>query len=123
MQAGVVGTNTIRVYSPAKQLRDQDPALTFTRTWLPELRDASDALVRTLGEADGVGWSGYAKPLIDFAAESRLMKDVLYSRRGSPEGEAAAALVQQRHGSRRLRPKYPPRRTAPSDRSAGREPV
>jgi hypothetical protein len=29
---------------------------------------------------------------------------------GSPEGEAAAALVQQRHGSRRPRPKRPPRR-------------
>ena len=110
MQAGVVGTNTIRVYSPAKQLRDQDPALTFTRFWLPELRDAPDELVQTLGEPDGAGWKGYVKPLINFAAESRIMKDVLYQRRGSPEGEAAAVLVQQRHGSRRPRPKCPPRR-------------
>ena len=105
MQAGVVGTNTIRVYSPAKQLREQDPMLTFTRTWLPELADAPDDLVRTLGEPDGAEWPGYAKPLVDFAAESRIMKDVLYGRRGSAEGEAAAALVQQRHGSRRPRPK------------------
>lgn len=110
MQAGVVGTNTIRVYSPAKQLGDQDPALTFTRTWLPELRDAPDELVRTLGKSGGAGWPGYPKPLIDFAAESRIMKDVLYQRRGSPEGEAAAAVVQQRHGSRRPRPKHPSRR-------------
>ena len=111
MQAGVVGTNTIRVYSPAKQLGDQDPALMFTRTWLPELRDAPEELVRTLGEPDGAEWPGYPKPLIDFAAESRIMKDVLYQRRGSPEGEAAAVLIQQRHGSRRPRPKRPPRRT------------
>ena len=110
MQAGVVGTNTIRVYSPSKQLRDQDPALSFTRAWLPELADAPDALVRTLGEPGSAGWRGYAAPVIDFAAESRLMKDVLYQRRGSAEGEAAAALVQQRHGSRRPRPERPTRR-------------
>ena len=110
MQAGVVGTNTIRVYSPAKQLREQDPALTFTRTWLPELVDAPEEWVRSLGEVEGTEWPGYAKPLVDFAAESKMMKDVLYSRRGSPEGEAAAVLVQKRHGSRRARPKHPTRR-------------
>ena len=110
MQAGVVGTNTIRVYSPAKQLRDQDPALTFTRTWLPELADAPEELVRSLGEPEGAEWPGYPKPLVDFGAESRVMKDVLYGRRDSPEGVAAAAIVQQRHGSRRARPKRPMRR-------------
>ena len=109
MQAGVVGTNTIRVYSPAKQLREQDPALTFTRRWLPELGEAPEEWVRSLGEPDSLGWPGYAKPLVDFAAESKIMKDVLYQRRGSPEGEAAAVLVQKRHGSRRPRPKRPPR--------------
>ena len=106
----MVGTNTIRVYSPAKQLRDQDPELSFTRAWLPELADAPEERVRTLGEPGGAGWPGYAAPVIDFAAESRLMKDVLYQRRGSPEGEAAAVLVQQRHGSRRARPGRPTRR-------------
>ncbi len=110
MQAGVVGTNTIRVYSPAKQLRDQDPALTFTRAWLPELSEAPDELVRSLGVLEGPVWPGYAGPVVDFAAESRQMKDVLYGRRGSLEGEAAAAAVQRRHGSRRSRPKHPPGR-------------
>ena len=38
MQAGVVGLNTIRGYSPAKQLLDQDPAGAFVKRWLPELR-------------------------------------------------------------------------------------
>lgn len=104
MQAGVVGTNTIRVYSPAKQLRDQDPALSFTRAWLPELSAVPDDLIWTLGEPNGPVPSGYAAPLVDFAAESKAMKDVLYSRRTSLEGAAAAAIVQQRHGSRRARP-------------------
>lgn len=105
MQAGVVGTNTIRVYSPAKQLRDQDPALTFTRTWLPELSGAPDALVQALGAPAGATWPGYAAAVVDFGAESRVMKDALYGLRTSPAGAAAAAVVQQRHGSRRARPK------------------
>ena len=116
MQAGVVGTNTIRVYSPAKQLRDQDPALTFTRAWLPELAAAPDETVRSLGVPEGLTWPGYAGPAVDFAAESRQMKDVLYGRRDSPDGEAAAAIVQRRHGSRRSRPKRPAGRKAPKSR-------
>ena len=103
MQAGVVGINTIRVYSPFKQLKDQDPALIFTRAWLPEIAGASDELVFALGSADGPIHPGYPPPLIDFAAESRIMKDVLYSLRDSPEGKAAAEIVQKRHGSRRPR--------------------
>ncbi len=104
MQAGVVGINTIRVYSPFKQLKDQDPALTFTRAWLPELAETSDELVLALGTTDGPTYPGYPAPLIDFAAESRIMKDVLYALRDSPEGKAAAEIVQKRHGSRRPRP-------------------
>ena len=110
MQAGVVGTNTIRVYSPSKQLRDQDPELDWTRSWLPELRDAPAETVLHLGEPNGPIWPGYAPAVVDFAAESRQMKDVLYGRRDSPEGIAAAAIVQKRHGSRRSRPTRPPRK-------------
>lgn len=110
MQAGVVGTNTIRVYSPAKQLRDQDPDLEWTRTWLPELRDAPAETVLHLGEPNSPGWPGYAAPLVDFAAESKQMKDILYGLRDSPEGIAAAKIVQKRHGSRRSRPRRPARK-------------
>ena len=104
MQAGVVGINTIRVYSPFKQLKDQDPTLSFTRTWLPELTGASDEMVFALGTNDGPIHPGYPAPLVDFTAESRTMKDVLYALRDSHEGKAAAEIVQKRHGSRRPRP-------------------
>ncbi|MEM6852227.1 MAG: FAD-binding domain-containing protein, partial [Pseudomonadota bacterium] len=37
MQSGTTGINTIRIYNPVKQGKDQDPAGAFTRRWLPEL--------------------------------------------------------------------------------------
>jgi deoxyribodipyrimidine photo-lyase len=37
MQSGVTGINALRIYSPTKQLRDQDPEGRFVRRWVPEL--------------------------------------------------------------------------------------
>jgi deoxyribodipyrimidine photo-lyase len=39
MQAGITGINSIRVYSPHKQLIDQDPLTIFIKKWIPELVD------------------------------------------------------------------------------------
>jgi len=39
IQAGVDGTNMLRIYNPRKQVRDNDPDGEFIRRWVPELAD------------------------------------------------------------------------------------
>jgi deoxyribodipyrimidine photo-lyase len=98
MQAGVTGTNTIRVYSPQKQLEDQDPDCVFVKTWVPELAGVSAAAIRQ-HHTEPV--AGYCAPIIDFAAETKIMKDALYAKKKSSSGRHHAKRVYQKHGSRR----------------------
>ena len=43
MQSGTTGINTLRIYSPAKQARDQDPDGVYLRRWLPECHSSLPA--------------------------------------------------------------------------------
>ncbi|MFK7860529.1 MAG: deoxyribodipyrimidine photo-lyase/cryptochrome family protein [Granulosicoccus sp.] len=97
MQAGIVGINTLRVYSPLKQLLDQDPQAIFVKRWIPELRefDATEIAQynqRILGD--------YPEPATDFDANTRIIRDQVYTIRKSPEGIEASAVVLEKHGSR-----------------------
>lgn len=97
MQAGMVGINTLRVYSPHKQLIDQDPAADFVRRWVPELagftaQEISNYEYQSLGD--------YPKPITDVMANSKEIKDQLYAIRRSVEGKKAAKTTLELHGSR-----------------------
>ena len=109
MQAGVVGFNSVRVYSPHKQLVDQDPRCRFVKRWVPELRDATIEAIRHHHEEPV---PGYRPPVVEFAARSREMKDLIFATRAA-QSPADTAAVYRRHGSRRP----PPRRLV---RVAGR---
>ncbi|MEM9293097.1 MAG: FAD-binding domain-containing protein [Acidobacteriota bacterium] len=112
MQSGVTGINSIRVYSPAKQVLDQDPEGVFIRRWLPALESVPKAylsephrmpeeLQRKVGCVIG---KDYPAPLVDHRQAVSEAKSKIYARRRQPETRAAAEEVYRRHGSRRRPP-------------------
>ena len=99
MQAGVVGINTIRVYSPQKQLIDQDPDCEFVKRWIPELAASSaeeihnyDNFLADLGS--------YPAPIVSFKEQAAAMKKVMFGVKNGTENRQVKAEILRRHGSR-----------------------
>lgn len=98
MQAGLTGANTIRVYSPMKQMEDQDPEARFIKEQLQELAQFSAEDIAAF-ETKELGI--YPRPIINFKAETKIMKDSLYGIKKSAFGREEGKRVFQKHGSRR----------------------
>ncbi|MEM6955046.1 MAG: FAD-binding domain-containing protein [Myxococcota bacterium] len=99
MQAGVVGINALRIYSPARQIDVHDPRAAFVRRWVPELRPFSPGAIvahqrssRPLGD--------YPPPRVDAAVAGRRMARDHRRVLRSPEAQATSRAVAKRHGSR-----------------------
>jgi deoxyribodipyrimidine photo-lyase len=84
MQSGTTGINTLRIYSPSKQARDQDPQGHYIKQWVPEF-----------------GTSAYPSPIVDERTAVAAAKEQLYGLRQTPEAHAEAGAIQQKHGSRK----------------------
>jgi deoxyribodipyrimidine photo-lyase len=105
MQSGCTGINTLRIYSPAKQARDQDPTGDYLRCWLPEF-----------------GTPAYPAPIVDEREAVAEIKARLHALRQTASARAEADAIQQRHGSRRSglpTTARPPRRPSGSDPRQG----
>ncbi len=109
MQSGVTGINTLRVYNPVKQGKDQDPDAVFLRRWLPELAGlpteyvhepwrAPESVARAAGVALG---ETYPQRLIEPVAAARTARERVYARRRAEGFQEAKAEVIRRHASRR----------------------
>lgn len=98
MQAAIVGINTIRVYSPLKQLMDQDPDCQFIKRWVPELRNFT---AEQIACHETMALPGYAVALVDAERNIRIMKQRISAIRKSDAGKASAQQVLDKHGSRR----------------------
>jgi deoxyribodipyrimidine photo-lyase len=102
MQAGVTGINTIRVYSPHKQLLDQDPDCKFVKEWIPELQEVSIEQIQDYqkGELFELTNQLYPSPIVDFKIESKANKLKTFGVRKNSSKEISKA-VYIKHGSRK----------------------
>ena len=123
MQSGTTGINTLRIYSPVKQGKDQDPKGTFIRKWVPELAalpeewiqepwTAPAAILQKAGIRLG---KTYPRPIVDHAEAVRHARSRFTTLRKSDFFWTEARRVQEIHGSRnsrenRGRPQRPPSR-------------
>jgi deoxyribodipyrimidine photo-lyase len=98
MQAGIVGINVIRVYSPTKQIMDQDPHCTFIKKWIPELRSFTPEEIL---QYETINLGTYPAPIVDFKINSKAMKDHVFTIRKSTVGKSNSAQVLNQHGSRK----------------------
>ena len=84
MQSGTTGINTLRIYSPAKQALDHDPAGDYVRRWVPEF-----------------GTPAYPQAIVDERAALAFAKPLLYGLRQAASARQEAQAIQQQHGSRK----------------------
>lgn len=102
MQSGVTGINTIRMYNPVKQSRDQDPEGVFIRRWVPELRGvAGDAVHEPwlLGDTQ-LRPAGYPDTVVDLLAATQRAKVLIHERKAEVATQREARAVYDKHGSR-----------------------
>lgn len=118
MQSGVTGINTVRIYSPIKQVADQDPQGSFIRRWVPELIDVPAAdiaephkmpamMQRMCGCVIG---RDYPKPIVEHTTAYQRARERIFQARSTQAARQQAKTVYQKHGSRR-RPNRPGRST------------
>ena len=109
MQSGVTGINTVRIYSPIKQVVDQDPQGLFIRRYVPELTEVPDKHLAephkmTLMEQsfyDCEIGKDYPRPIVDHRQRYKAARDRIHTHKRLPQTRTAAAKVFQKHGSRK----------------------
>jgi deoxyribodipyrimidine photo-lyase len=96
MQAGITGINAIRVYSPAKQLLDQDADCRFVKRWVPELRNFKTVQI---AHAEEIKLEGYPEPVVSLKEQAKKMKDQIFSIRRSTEAKESNRQMLRKYGS------------------------
>lgn len=116
MQSGVTGINAVRIYSPIKQVHDQDPKGVFIRRFVPELEGVPvehiaepHRMPRSLQQRVGcVIGEHYPPPIVEHGPAYSRARTRIYAARRSAKARAASEHVYLKHGSRR-RPRSPKR--------------
>lgn len=105
MQAGMTGTNTVRIYNPVKQSHDHDPLGTFIKQWVPELTNVPVAYIHepwTMPplEQDMYNFHvghDYPHPVVDIAETARDAQRRLYGQRKNEVAKAEKERILKKH--------------------------
>ena len=124
MQSGTTGMNTVRIYNPVKQGRDQDPTGVFTRRWCPELAPVPDDVLQEpwkWGGAQGLLGRAYPAPIIDVTDAARAARERVWAvRRGGTFRDEAQQVIHK-HASRKDPQGHFVNDRAPRRRKAGKD--
>lgn len=109
MQAGTTGINAVRIYSPVKQVVDQDPQGEFIRKYVPELLDVptehlAEPHKMPLSIQERVGCRidvDYPAPIVEHRAAYKRARERMTRVRSSESAKTEAQRIYQKHGSRR----------------------
>jgi len=109
MQSGTTGINTVRIYSPIKQVQDQDRDGKFIRRYVPELEGIPDeylpephTMPSDIQHASGclIG-KHYPEPIVDHASAYKEARGKMASLRSSKHARAESKRIYDKHGSRK----------------------
>jgi deoxyribodipyrimidine photo-lyase len=89
MQAGTTGINTVRIYNPVKQSKDNDPEGVFIRTWIPELNELNNEEIHEPWKIEPMEaamkgyktYQNYPNPIVDIKETYRMARDRIWGMR------------------------------------------
>jgi len=105
MQAGTTGINTIRIYNPVKQAKDNDKDGAFVKKWVPELSKLPVNFIiepweMTPAEQQMYGLKigeDYPERIVDIKATYKQATSTLYKMKGDKEVKSEGQRILKRH--------------------------
>lgn len=96
MQAGITGTNTIRIYNPTKQAEEHDPEGKFIKKWVPELAELDAPHIFEPWKLEQPPMN-YPAPIVDLKISHKAARERLWGMKSNLEVRAEAQRILKIH--------------------------
>lgn len=114
MQSGTTGINTLRIYNPIKQAKDQDPEGHFVRQWIPALKNVPNTWIfepwlmtpELQKQYQCIIGQDYPAPLLSIESALKLARAKLtQAKHGANHADETKRIIVK-HASRKGRPTH-----------------